>query len=185
MQTKLRSVLAFSVLALSGCMLANMSPTEKLRDAVVGYNEACRWARFDIAIEHVDGPARLAFQRDHSRWGRTLSLADQEIVSVSAAGDDDDARAVSVVTNHWYTNDATYLNTTTLRQEWKKSRSTFVLVKEEIVDGDHALFEPSPGFSASGTSTAGDGGVAGSHTEAPDGSLLDGGIPDAEAPIPL
>ena len=60
-------------------------------------------------------------------------ITDQEIVSVSAAGSDDDARAVSVVTNHWYTSDATYLNTTTLLQEWKKARITFVLVKEEVV----------------------------------------------------
>src|SRR5262245_59474736 len=171
MKHALTTLLAVCAVVGSGCMMSNTTPGEKLRDAVMGYNEACRWSRFDIAIEQVDGPARESFQRDHGRWGRSIAIADLEVVSVSAAGHADDARAVSVVTNHWYTNDATYLHSTTLRQEWRKERTNFFLTHEEVVDGDRGLFEPLPGVApatapASAPPSPGDASAADTTTTA-------------------
>ncbi|MFO0695461.1 MAG: hypothetical protein U0230_18000 [Polyangiales bacterium] len=175
---------AASLLVFSGCLLQNMSPTERLRDAVIGYNEAARWGRMDIAQQQVDGPLQGDFRRVHSRWGRLINIADQEILAVNAAGEGDDTQAVSVVAHRWYEQDATYLHETTLRQTWKKSRNTFLLTSEVVIDGDPALFAPMPGYidlSAGPLAPPSDGGVPGDAGPAADGGVA---APAAPAPAP-
>lgn len=156
------AVLVSSLLVVSGCLLQNMSPTERLRDAVIGYNEAARWGRMDIAQQQVDASLQADFRRVHSRWGRLINIADQEILAVNAAGEGDETQAVSVVAHRWYEQDATYLHETTLRQTWKKARNTFLLTSEVVIDGDPALFAPMPGYidlSAGPPPPPADGGV--------------------------
>ena len=50
--------------------------------------------------------------------------------------------AVSVIAFGWYTQDTMMLRQTTVRQRWKRANGRFVLVREDVVDGDAKLIAP-------------------------------------------
>jgi hypothetical protein len=122
-----------------GCILQNLSTSERLRDAVVGFNDECRWARNDLAVQRVVPEFRGDFRMGHLAWGRTIQIADQEIVNVDASADEENDSAVSYVAVRWYDTNGMILADTVLRQQWTKVRGGFLLVREEVVEGDPRL----------------------------------------------
>lgn len=126
------------VVGLSGCMLQNLSPTERFSTSSHELNTASRWARLDIAMEHVSPSYRERFIKLHRDWGRGLQIADHDIVGMNLA--DDGSTAVSTVRVSWYRMDSLRLRESYVEQRWKKDRGNFYLVAEEVDQGDEGLF---------------------------------------------
>lgn len=122
-----------------GCILQNLSTSERLRDAVVGFNDECRWARTDLAVQRVVPAFRSEFRLGHLAWGRSIQIADQEILNVDASADEEEGSAVSYVAVRWYGTNGMILADSVLRQQWTKVRGGFLLVREEVIEGDPRL----------------------------------------------
>lgn len=134
-------VITSALLALlaQGCILQNLSTSERLRDAVVGFNDECRWARTDLAVQRVVPDFRSDFRLSHLAWGRSIQIADQEILNVDASADEENESAISYVAIRWYDTNGMILADTVLRQQWTRVRGGFLLVREEVVEGDPRL----------------------------------------------
>jgi hypothetical protein len=140
MRTAIASVLAMA--ALSGCFYQNMSPATKLRDAVEANNEGARWGRMDIARERVSPAYMGEFIRRRYDWGQGIQMADVDILSIQM--NDETEHAQVVVAFGWYSYDDMSLARTVVRQKWDSSGSGYVLMDEEVIDGDERLLEPPP-----------------------------------------
>lgn len=129
------------------CMFQSVTRGEKLRDSVRGLNDESRWSRLDLAGERVLPGYRDRFFQSRARWGKTIQLAEVEITAMRLhqatknKENEEEDLASSVVSIAWYDQTDMTLRQTSLRQQWKSAGTTFVLVDEEIVDGDPHLFE--------------------------------------------
>ncbi|MGB0678318.1 MAG: hypothetical protein ACPGUV_01485 [Polyangiales bacterium] len=146
-------VLAAVLLGLtsSHCLLQNLSPTEKLRDAVHAYNDALRWGRMDLALEQTAPRYRRQFLVAHKDWQQSMVIADLEAVQMKLHSGRD--HGSSTVRFHWYREDDMTLRRSTVRQRWKRSRDGFVIVSEQVVRGDRALL-PAPKKKRKGKASA-------------------------------
>ena len=124
----------------AGCIIHNIAPSERLRDAVVGLNDEARWTRMDLASVRVAPSYRDEWMRTHRAWGRDIQIGDVELLDVTLAGDNE--TAVSVVAVSWYSYDTMMLTRTVIRQEWTSAGRDFVLASEEVVEGDPRLITP-------------------------------------------
>lgn len=147
---------ALCLLLAPGCILQNLSTSERLRDAVVGFNDECRWARTDLAVQRVMPEFRSDFRLGHLAWGRSIQIADQEILNVDASADEEEGSAISYVAVRWYDTNGMILADTVLRQQWTKVRGGFLLVREEVIEGDPRLIAipETPADEAEGEETA-------------------------------
>ena len=134
----MRRLLPLVTLLLGGCLFQNVSAEERLRDAVVGLNDEARWYRLDLAAQRVAAPFQGIFRATHYAWGRSIQIADSEIVHVEVAGEDRD-QATSWVAIRWYRPNSLYLVDSTLKQEWRKVPGGYVLTAETVVDGSEDL----------------------------------------------
>lgn len=129
----------------SACIFQNISPTEKLRDAVIGYNDAYRWNRLDLAVLMVDPPLRPKFRAEHHRWGKDIQIADSEILQVQVAGKEH-ATAVATVAYHWYDQRGMVIAETVVLQRYEKRKGGYAVIGEEVISGDARLLEVPEGF---------------------------------------
>lgn len=127
---------------LGGCLFHNISPAERLRDAVVGLNDQARWSRMDLAVENVAPVYRAEWRATRHDWGRNIQIGDVEILDVTMVPDTDEA--VSVVAISWYRYDTMTLRRTVLRQQWEHGSGAYFLRAEGVVDGDPDLIAPPP-----------------------------------------
>lgn len=130
-------MLILSSFPLGGCLLSNLSATERLRDSVVGLNDEVRWQRMDLALGRVSPEYREDFATGHRGWGREFVIADQELMGIELIDGRDTAR--SMVTYRWYRMSSMTLRETTLQQEWRKHGNHYILTSERVVSGDRAL----------------------------------------------
>ena len=131
--------LAVWLLPAGGCLLSNMEPSEKLNDAILGMNEAARWGRVDLALQYIDPVYRSRFLESHHGWGRTIEVADSELLRIEVAPDQD--AAVALVAFSWYKPDRMSLRSTVLRQVWKRYDGNYILGSEEVIEGDAELLK--------------------------------------------
>jgi hypothetical protein len=143
------------LIALSGCLLQNLSPETRMRDAVIELNEGARWGRMDVASGHVAPGFRPQFQASHLRWGRDIQIADTEIVGMSPETDEEGAGAYSRIAVRWYDQSTMVLSNTVIRQTWQKYKQTFLLTAESVESGHPGLLMiPEGGESAAPTENA-------------------------------
>jgi hypothetical protein len=121
----------------SGCMMANTSPTRKITDSVQNLNENTRWGRIGDAALLVEPAYRDTFVSAHQGWGNDIQLADTEIVHVQMASDAEHASAI--VNYSWYAMDTMTLHETTIRQRWSAHSGGYVLTSEAVIKGDARL----------------------------------------------
>ena len=139
----MRLVAIIALLLAPACILQNLSPSEKLRDAVVAYNDACRWNRLDLAVMLVDHPFRAEFKAGHHRWGYDIQIADVDILQVQTADKDLESAAAKVL-YRWYDQRGMIVADTVLLQRYEKRKGNYVLLSEEVASGDPRLLEPPP-----------------------------------------
>lgn len=126
-------------IGLSGCLLENLSPETRMRDAVIELNEGTRWGRMDVASGYVAPPFRPQFKLSHVRWGRDIQIADTEILGMDPHTDEEGAGAFSRVAVRWYDQSTMVLANTVIRQTWQKHKQTFLLTNESIESGHPGL----------------------------------------------
>jgi hypothetical protein len=126
----------------SGCLFQNIGTAERLRDAVDGVNDSARWSRLDLAVQRVHPAYRTEYMKARHRWGRSIQIADSEVLNMRIAEGDDEA--VSVVAVSWYSYDTMTLHQSVIRQEWKRLSGEYALHAEIVVDGDDYLLAPPP-----------------------------------------
>jgi len=141
------------LIGLSGCLLQNLSPETRMRDAVIELNEGARWGRMDVASGHVAPGFRPQFQASHVRWGRDIQIADTEILGMSPHTDEEGEGAFSRIAVRWYDESTMVLANTVIRQTWQKHKQTFLLTTESVESGHPGLLmvpEGAPAPQASG-----------------------------------
>ncbi|MDW8245638.1 MAG: hypothetical protein RMJ84_03585 [Sandaracinaceae bacterium] len=123
-----------------GCgLIYSAAPEAKFQNKVYAFNDALRWSRFDLALEHCSPVYRAEFIGRRSGWGRTIDVVDFEVLGISMLPNG----AESKVVYRWVDRSTQHLHETTLRQRWSSDAPGFWVVGEEIIDGDERLFRPS------------------------------------------
>ena len=138
------SLLTLAVaVGISGCMLQNLTPTERFSTSSHELNDASRWGRVDIAVAHVSPKYREEFVKTRRNWGSVLQIADHDIVRMQLA--EDGTSAQSRVRVSWYRMDTLSLKESYVEQRWERERGNFYLVEEAIAAGDEGLFPAQKG----------------------------------------
>ena len=122
-------------LGLSGCV-APPTSTARLAESAYDLNEAARFGRMDIALEHVRDTARDDFTRKHARWGKAVRIVDYEVAAVTMRKDGD---AEVTLTINWQRPDETSMRSTELSQRWTDKRGTWWMITEDERGGDPGL----------------------------------------------
>jgi len=150
----------------SGCIFQNISSEEKLQDAVVEVNDQLRWGRIELALTRVAPEHREEFVRRHRAWGRSVYIADVELINLQRDGRQ---RGTSFIAFRWYSLDTMIVRETILRQEWERQSAGYVVVAEAVADGDPALLpEAAPEDEDEGGEDAADAtGIEATHEAAP------------------
>ena len=112
-------VFAFCFFA-SGCLMSNISPEERLRDAVIELNDHARWHRIDLAAQMVDGAYQDSYRATHIDWGKRVQIADTEVRRVIVNRKNDVAQ--SIVLLKWYDQSSMMVVESELVQDWKRVR---------------------------------------------------------------
>ncbi len=128
--------LAIVLVTLTGCP---MPPTNaaRMQQATSDFNTDIRFGRNELAVEKVGEKEREDFLRRHKAWGKTVTLADYELVGAKMV--DDDHAEVSIKYD-WYHADENELHVTTVRQKWQTFHGDWRLTGESCTDGDESLF---------------------------------------------
>jgi hypothetical protein len=140
------------LVGLSGCLLQNLSPEVRMRDAVLELNEGARWGRMDVASGYVTPGFRPQFQASHIRWGRDIQIADTEIIGMNPETDEEGQGAYSRIAVRWYDQSTMVLSNTVIRQTWQKHKQTFLLTSESVESGHPGLLMIPEGVDAIATS---------------------------------
>ena len=140
MRRLLRPLPLLAFVLASGCIFQNVGSEEKLRDAVMGYNDETRWNRMDLAQQRVVPTRRGEFRLRHHRWGREFQIADMDILDVQVSGEDQE-NAISIVQIRWYDQRTMLIADTIVAQEWERVTGGYILVDEQVRDGNPTLFE--------------------------------------------
>lgn len=123
-----------------GCLLNNINSGQKLSERVQEYSDATRWNRLDLAVHMVSPSYRDAFVQTHSGWGRTIEVADSEVVHIQMGADGQSA--TSTLAYSWYDLSAMTLARTVVRQKWDL-RDGYHVMDEVVIEGAPQLL-PSP-----------------------------------------
>jgi hypothetical protein len=143
MRRLLRPLPLLAFVLASGCIFQNVGSEEKLRDAVVGYNDETRWNRMDLAQLRVTPARRGDFRLRHHRWGRDIQIADMDILDVQVSGEEQE-NATSVVHISWYDQSTMMIADTIVAQEWERVTGGYILVEETVREGNGTLLEIPP-----------------------------------------
>lgn len=122
-----------------GSVAAGCTPpslTDRLADAAINMNQATRFGRMDIALEHVGPKARDEFAKHHVEWGRTTRIVDVELVGMSMAEKD---KAEVYLTVSWQRINEGDLRVTHVTQRWTNEKGTWLMASEERKAGDAGL----------------------------------------------
>ncbi|MEZ4294084.1 MAG: hypothetical protein R3B70_03835 [Polyangiaceae bacterium] len=135
-----RALLLAFALPMLAC-IAPITPMERLQQSAHDVAAALRFARTDVAADHVAPSARDAFFSRHAVWDRKTRVVDLELVGIYLRTSDE---AEAILTVAWLREDGAMLHTTDISQRWKHEAGSFRMVDEEYKSGDKALFEMLP-----------------------------------------
>ena len=128
---------ALALLGLAGC-IAPTSGTQKLADTAYDMNNATRFGRMDVALEHVAMKSREQFQREHAGWMRNARIVDIDFNGIQVKKDGDGEVSVTLT---WQRADESTTRTTSLIQRWTETRNVWTMASEEAKGDDGLLGE--------------------------------------------
>ena len=128
---------ALALLGLTGC-IAPTSGTQKLADTAYDMNNASRFGRMDVALEHVAMKSREQFQKEHAGWMRNARIVDIDFNGIQVKKDGD---GEVIVTLTWQRADESTTRTTILVQRWTETRNVWTMASEEAKGDDGLLGE--------------------------------------------
>jgi hypothetical protein len=124
------------VLLLDGCF-TGAAPMQRVGDAARETNLSTRFGQVELAIRHVDPPARADFMSRRAQWGRQIRVLEAETAGITLL---DEEHAVVAVEVSWSSVTDSLLRTTQLEQSWENKKSGWMLVRERRLGGDTGLF---------------------------------------------
>ena len=130
---------ALAILGLAGC-IAPTSGAQKLADTAYDLNNATRFGRMDVALEHVAVKSREQFQKEHAGWMRNARIVDIDFNGIQVKKD---GVGEVVVTLTWQRADEATTRTTSLVQRWTETRNVWTMASEEA-KGDEGLLGETP-----------------------------------------
>ena len=128
---------ALALLGLAGC-IAPTGGTQKLADTAYDMNNATRFGRMDVALEHVAMKSREQFQKEHAGWMRNARIVDIEFNGIQVKKDGDGEVSVTLT---WQRADESTTRTTSLIQRWTETRNVWTMASEEARGDDGLLGE--------------------------------------------
>ena len=128
------AALALALLGLAGC-IAPTSGTQKLADTAYDMNNATRFGRMDVALEHVAMTSREQFQREHAGWMRNARIVDIDFNGIQVKKNGEGEVSVTLT---WQRADEATTRTTSLIQRWTEARNVWTMASEEA-HGDEGL----------------------------------------------
>jgi hypothetical protein len=134
----LRRIVALSCLLVTGCF-APPPPSQRVADVARNVNDAARFGRMDLALEHTADGAREHFAKHRETWGNAVRVLDFELSSLSMK---DSEHATVLVDIQWMRVDEDTLRLTRVEQTWRGAGGDhgWSLVRERRVGGDIGLF---------------------------------------------
>lgn len=133
------SLAALAIFGLAGCIAPTSGP-QKLADTAYDMNNATRFGRMDVALEHVALKSREQFQKEHAGWMRNARIVDIDFngIQVKPNGEGE-----VVVTLTWQRVNEATTRTTSLVQRWTETRNLWTMASEEA-KGDEGLLGETP-----------------------------------------
>jgi hypothetical protein len=134
----LRRAAVLSCLLVAGCF-APPPPSQRVTEVARTVNEAARFGRMELALEHTADGAREHFAKHRETWGNLVRVLDFELSSLSMK---DSENATVLVDIQWMRVDEDLLRTTRVEQTWRGAEGDrgWSLVRERRVAGDIGLF---------------------------------------------
>jgi hypothetical protein len=137
-------LLCAGVVLLCACSLNHLSPQARFSESAFVLNDAARWGQLSHASRYVAPSYRPTFAQRHREWGKRISIAEVEVLSLQIAPEGD--AAVSEVSLTWYDQSGMTLHTSWVTQHWQGKRGNFHLTGEDVRDGSpHVFAEVSSG----------------------------------------
>jgi hypothetical protein len=127
--------LASLSLSLGACF-SPVAPGPRLSESANELNNATRFGRMDIALEHVGPKEREIWGKAHAGWGRSVRIVDLEMAGVSLKKS---SEAEVMVNISWQKPDQSTMLTTSVLQSWRDVSGTWFLISEEEKAGDTGL----------------------------------------------
>lgn len=126
--------LALGIL-LAGCV-SPPSGGEKLIAEANQVVTAARFGRMDLVLACVKPELRTGFAASHVDWGGKIRILDMEYGGATPL---DETKAVVAVNVAWTRIDETIVRSTALRQTWEFGEDRWMIIGEEVADGDPKL----------------------------------------------
>lgn len=131
-------VLAISTLVLPACLPAP-PPAQRVTEVAREVNEAARFGRMELALEHTAVGAQRHFAKRRSAWGKAVRVLDFELSGLAMR---DAENATVMVDIQWMRLDEDSLQVTRVEQTWRGAIEDrgWTLVRERRVGGALGLF---------------------------------------------
>jgi hypothetical protein len=129
-------------LVLLGCFLEHASPTKKLQQSVAELNKSARWGQIGAAARMVEPTYRDKFIETHAHWGKSVQIADSELLQLEVAPGGENA--IAMIAYSWYAKDVMTLHGSVVQQRWVLDSDYAALLSETVIEGDPRLLHPAP-----------------------------------------
>jgi hypothetical protein len=123
-------------------MVQHMTSQEKLREAVLELTDGLRWNRMDVAARRVAPEYQQRFAETRRYWGGVVQIADAELVALQIG--EDRSEASSSLAIRWYSQRTLTVHEAMLQQKWQRFKGGYLLVDEQVLQGDPRLLAPPP-----------------------------------------
>ncbi len=118
---------------------------------------AARFGRMDLVLACVKPELRTGFAASHAEWGSKIRILDMEYGGATPL---DEKKAIVAVNVAWSRLDETIVRSTALRQTWEFGEDRWMIIGEEVADGDPKLLSTGISPSRDGEIASSSGGLA-------------------------
>ncbi len=125
------------VINLAACGSA-LNSTALAREAALDFNVALRFGRTEVAAERVVPAERAQFLKTHHRWGRTIQIADWDLIDIKFLPGD---KAEVTVQIGWHRVGESDMRSSLIKQSWRANGTTWQFVREACTEGDATLLD--------------------------------------------
>jgi hypothetical protein len=146
-----RQLAALALLGLASC--ATPTRGQALQEAAFEMNTNTRYGRADTAISRVADASRERFLKLHKRWHTDLRIVDVDLAGLTFRPDGD---ADVFVSYSWQPVTISELRSSVIHQVWHSERGNWLLVSEDLGQGDPGLLGEPPAESSAAAASTGE-----------------------------
>lgn len=125
--------LAAAAMMLAACG-AGQGRSDKLKNAIIEFNEGVRWGRLNDVLAHLDPESQDHFLEMHKEFGKDIQISGYEVVNTVVDMDQGVAEVGVKVT--WYRHSKMEVHETVLMQRWEEKDREWWMIAEEYRSGE-------------------------------------------------